>query len=375
MKKQELEQQIKKLKKFNKIYISIIILGVIGCVGLIFLYLNKNIIKNTKIMNSLIEYRNKVEMKFNYDYEYIENNHNSAYKLNIKSAYGDTQGVHPKVLNFEKKWNGYKSWMVFSPYPNGNDKYENPHIVVSNDLINWEVPKGLKNPIEDTPKNYEHEYIYNSDPHLVYNYDLNQLEVYFRFVNDRENKMILYRKTSKDGIKWTEKESIITTKRKTKDIISPAIIYEDGIYKMWYIDRDRTLKYTESLDGQKYDNERIIKLNYPIAKLTNWHLDVIKTEKGYEIITVAYKNWKDRNSMNLYYFQSKDNISYSQGKIILRPSLISWDNRGIYRSSFIYEDGKYYVYYSAISTSFERGIGMSYGEHIENLIGSNIKEK
>ena len=143
---------------------------------------------------------------------------------------------------------------------------------------------------------------------------------------------------------------------------------------MWYIDRDRTLKYTESTDGYKYDNERTIKLDYPIAKLTNWHLDVIKTEKGYEMLTVAYKDWKDRNSMHLYYFESKDNVSYSQGKIILRPSLISWDNRGIYRSSFIYEGGKYYVYYSAISTSFERGIGLSYGEHIENLIGSNIKE-
>ena len=374
MKNEELEKKIKKYKLINKIYLSIIIIGLLGCCVLVFLYLNKNIIKNTKIMNNLIELRNTVEMKFNYDYEYIEHNHNSAYKLNIKSGYGDTQGVHPKVLNFEKKWNGYKYWMVFSPYPNGNDKYENPNIVVSNDLINWSTPKGLKNPIEDTPKNYEHESIYNSDPHLVYNNDKNQLEVYFRFVNDRENKMILYRKISKDGVKWSEKEEIITTKRKTKDIISPAIIYDNGIYKMWYIDRDRTLKYSESIDGYKYDNERIIKLNYPIAKLTNWHLDVIKTEKGYEILTVAYKNWKDRNSMNLYYFQSEDNITYTQGKIILRPSLISWDNRGIYRSSFIYEDGKYYVYYSALSTDFVRGIGLSYGENIENLIGSNIKE-
>lgn len=375
MKKNVVELENKKLKKLNKIYLFIIILGILGAIGLVELYLHKNIIENTKIMNKIVEYRNTKEMKFNYDYEYVENNHNAAYKLDIKSAYGDTQGYHPKVLNFKEKWNGYKYWMIFSPYPYGNDKYENPNLVVSNDLINWKEPKGFKNPVEDAPKNYEHGYIYNSDPHIVYNSDKDQIELYYRFVNDREDKMILYRQISKDGIDWSKKEAIITTKRSKNDIISPAIIYEDGKYKMWYIERDRTLKYTESEDGKKFGKTRDIKLSYPLPKLTNWHLDVIKTEKGYEMITVAYKSWKDRNSMNLYYFQSEDNVNYSEGKIILRPSLISWDNRGIYRSSFIYEDGKYYVFYSALSTNFERGIGLSYGEHIENLIGSNIKEK
>jgi hypothetical protein len=200
------------------------------------------------------------------------------------------------------------------------------------------------------------------------------MELYYRYVDDTEDKMILYRKVSKDGINWSEKEAIITTKRSEKDIISPALIYEDGTYKMWYVDVDRTLKYTESTDGYNYSEERIIKLSYPIAKLTNWHIDVIKTEKGYELLSVAYKNWKDRNSMNLYYFYSEDNETYSDGIIIMRPSLISWDNRGIYRSSMIYENGTYYVFYSALNTAFVRGVGLAYGENIENLIGSNIKE-
>ena len=143
---------------------------------------------------------------------------------------------------------------------------------------------------------------------------------------------------------------------------------------MWFVDKDRTLKYMESKDGYNYRNEKIIELNYPILNLITWHIDVIKTHKGYEMIVVAYKSWKDRNSMNLYYFKSKDNDTYSKGIVILRPSLISWDNRGIYRSSFIYEDNTYYVFYSGISDKFERGIGMSYGKNIENLIGSNIKK-
>ena len=125
----------------------------------------------------------------------------------------------------------------------------------------------------------------------------------------------------------------------------------------------------ESTDGYHYSNEKTIELKYPIPDLKPWHLDAIKTDKGYELIVVAYRYHKDRNSMNLYYFNSKDNNTYSKGKIILRPSLISWDNKGIYRSSFIYENNTY----SGISFNNERGIGLSYGEHIENLIGSTIK--
>ena len=32
------------------------------------------------------------------------------------------------------------------------------------------------------------------------------------------------------------------------------------------------------------------------------------------------------------------NIKYSKGKVILKPSNISWDNEGLYRSTFMYEE-------------------------------------
>ena len=369
-----LEKENKKYKRINTVFIAIILIGVIGLIALVEVYFHKDIIENLKIMNKVKEYRSTINKNFNYDYEYIENNHNAAYKLKLISAYGDNQGYHPKVLNFKEKWNGYKYWMIFSPFPYGDEKYENPNLLASNDMINWEEPKGFKNPVEDIPKDFKADLNYNSDPHIVYIEETDTMELYWRYVNDENDKVILYRKTTKDGVHWSDKEEILTATRSKKDYISPAIIHEDGKYKMWFVDRNRVLKYIESKDGYKYSDERVIELNYPLPKMTTWHLDVIKTEKGYEMIVVAYKNWKDRNGMNLYYFQSKDNVNYSEGIIILRPSTLSWDNRGIYRSSFIYEDGKYYVFYSALNMMMERGIGLSYGEHIENLVGSNIKE-
>ena len=87
------------------------------------------------------------------------------------------------------------------------------------------------------------------------------------------------------------------------------------------------------------------------------------------MIVVAFVDWNDRNSMNLYYFNSKDNMKWNDGITILRPSVKSWDNRGIYRSSFIYENDTYYLFYSGISTNFERGIGLTSGNDISNLKG------
>ena len=293
------------------------------------------------------------------------------YKLILKSAYGDIQAYHPKVLNFEKEWNGYKYWMTFSPFPYGDEKYENPHILVSNDLILWVEPNDFKNPVEDTPEDFIAKKNYNSDPHIVYNSDTDTMELYWRYVNDQNDYVIIYRKTTKDGVHWTDKEEILKATRTEKDYISPAIIYEDGIYKMWFVDRDRSLKYMESNDGYHYSKEKIINLTYPLTKLTTWHIDVIKTEIGYEMLVVAYVYWEDRNSMNLYYFSSEDNENWSDGVTILRPSISSWDNRGIYRSSFIYENGKYYVFYSGIGLDYQRGIGLSYGDDITDLIGGS----
>ncbi len=35
-----------------------------------------------------------------------------------------------------------------TPYPNGNDTYENPSILAGNDGTSWAVPAGLINPID-----------------------------------------------------------------------------------------------------------------------------------------------------------------------------------------------------------------------------------
>ena len=60
---------------------------------------------------------------------------------------GKNQPTHPDIIKFNDKWNGYKYWMSYTPYPYADGEEENPSIAVSNDLYNWTIPKGLANPI------------------------------------------------------------------------------------------------------------------------------------------------------------------------------------------------------------------------------------
>lgn len=294
----------------------------------------------------------------------VNSNNNSKYKLNIISEYGDNEAYHPKVLYFENEWNGYKYWMSYTPYPQGDDSKENPHIAVSNDLITWKTLENL-----DTPANTKKGLKYNSDSHIVYNNDLNRLECYWRYVDDTKNEAIIYRRTTRDGINWTEKEvSLLNKPRDNMDCVSPAILYENGQYKMWYVDKNNTIKYRTSNDGLKWSNGIEIFLEYE-EDVKSWHLDVIHTSKGYEMLIVSYKNWQMRNDMNLYYTISQDGINWKNAKIIMKPtvSTLNWDNKGIYRTSFIYENGVYYVYYSGTDLDYHHGIGLVFGKDIFNL--------
>lgn len=67
--------------------------------------------------------------------------------LKLASAYGDTQATHPSVLHFDEPWNGYTFWIAYSPYPEADDSKENPHILASNDGVNWVLPSGFTNPL------------------------------------------------------------------------------------------------------------------------------------------------------------------------------------------------------------------------------------
>ncbi|MBE6160156.1 MAG: hypothetical protein E7157_03825 [Lactobacillales bacterium] len=292
----------------------------------------------------------------------------SDFYLKLENVHGEDQITHPKVISFKKKWNGYKYWMAYTPYPYAEQAHENPHIMASNDLITWHTKKYFENPLDSVDEKNALK-IYNSDTHLLYNPDTDRIECYWRYVDDIKGEVIIYKRTTRDGIKWTEKEEFLKAKRNQTDYLSPVVMYENKKYLVWYVDRDKTVKYIEyDKNEKKWTAPRLIDIKYDLP-LLSWHLDVIKTDKGYEAILVAFDSWKNRGKMKLYYASSEDNIKWTKAKQIL-----STKNGGLYRSSILYLNNTYYIFYSEITRDNKRGVGMVYGTNINKLNGLKFND-
>lgn len=297
-----------------------------------------------------------------HEHSVVSKSPNAISALELESAYGDTQAIHPKVIAFDKQWNGYSYWIAFSPYPYGDDAKENPHILASNDLENWECPDGFVNPLDECPENYVENVCYNSDPCLLYNQDKDELECWWRYVDDINDQVILFRRCSKDGVNWNDKEEVLVSTRSKQDYVSPCILYEDGLYKMWSVGSGYKVQYIESENLTDWSDLKFIDMQYRTPTLKTWHLDVIHTPKGYEMIIVAFDSSIKKGShlqMNLYYSYSKDNVAYEQARTILKPSSgEAWDNRGIYKSCLLFDKNEYYIFYTGIRKNDERGVGL-----------------
>ena len=300
---------------------------------------------------------------------------NAEQPLLLKNAYGNYQATHPDVVAFEEPWNGYSFWMAFTPYCNADDKTENPHILVSNDMISWVEPENYTNPLEPEPEDYRRGVIYNSDADLVYNRDLDRLECWWRYYNKEADSVIIYRKVTTDGHSWSEKEILQTSPISRDDYVSPAVIYDDGIYKIWTIGNRYKLRFWESVTGADWELRWEQNIRYEDDNLRSWHVNMIHTLNGYEGVVVAFDSTIEKQShqkMSLYYLHSENNRDYEKARCILSPKTgtDAWDNWGIYRSTLVYYNDNYYLFYAAIATDEERMVGLIFGSEVDSMSGT-----
>lgn len=288
-------------------------------------------------------------------------------KLNLITKESTNQGYHPKVIAFDKPWNGYTYWMAFTPYPYGDETKENPVINVSNDMKKWTEPDGINNPLDiPSPSDEKH---YNSDTHILYNDDTNQIELFYRYVNEETNEVTIYKMTTSNGRNYSEKEIFLKSdNRKKLDYVSPTIIYDKGTYKIWYVDK-REVYYFEKTNNNTTEPKKL-NIKYD-DNYRSWHIDVIynKDKKQYELISCAYQDVNHREFMPLFYTSSSNNVDWSKPIKILEASKNKshWDSQGLYRSSLLYINNKYYLFYSGHNNKEENGIGLVYGSDISKL--------
>ena len=247
--------------------------------------------------------------------------------------------VHPKVLYFENSINGYKYWMVSTPY---SDIYnENPQITVSSDGINWIKPPNIKNPVSGYPSK-KFNGSYHSDPFFLY--DKDHFELFYRktksYLNGKHKNNgynYMYKQDSNDGIKWTTKKLILDN-NPNEQYMSPSVIKENNLYKIWYVNYNGKVRYIESEDLVNYTEPISISVKDFTKKI--WHGEIQKVNNKYiYIFMIKYK---------LYYTESVDGINFGIPKVI-NTDLEELEGKKyhIYKTSYIVSDGyiKLYITY------------------------------
>lgn len=279
--------------------------------------------------------------------------------VRIKNYLGNYQNIHPKVLYFDTPLWGYRYWMAYTPFPFEFDQQENPCIAVSNDGVEWTVPQGMVNPLATPPPNGG----YNSDTHLVYREDLQQLECWYRpvFTTGAE----LHRRVTTNGVNWNQAEKI----QDISGVLSPSIIFEDNKYKLWYPTVRTEIAYTESAGSEP--NGWSAPAMIPTGDVVCWHLDVVKSTRGTEYIIQGWNTGEGDNFTSAMFYKKDAGKTVKILSLENLPAYKKGMYNGLYRGSFVYVNGLYRLYYSYIRKDRYQGMVLAEGEDILRLLPYN----
>jgi uncharacterized protein YjdB len=291
---------------------------------------------------------------------------NASSYLNVPTYDGEDMSVHPSVVYFENGWNGYKYWLVSTPYPYSNDDYENPEITASNDGLNFEVPQGLKNPLAPMPA-----VGHNCDPELFYNNKTDELWIYYLEANDINTTYVKFMKSS-NGVNWTSAKTIITDSRSAYETISPTVDYmaSTGLYYMWTVNlgnealgvKDNYVELRTSTNGTTWSAPTTVS-NFTQDSAEVWHLYIryIPAYKEYWCIFAGYPDGGDVGDTMLYFAKSLDGVNwttYYNSPVLEKGATGAWDAGNVYRSCFVYNASTdtLKVWYSSVGAVAKAGM-------------------
>lgn len=261
---------------------------------------------------------------------------------------GSGQAVHPATVDFGSAWNGYRYWMAMTPYPGGDDQYENPSILVSDDGWTWSVPAGLTNPIDATPSGG-----YNADVELVHDPATDKLFCFY-LSHDGTNKATCVRSSS-DGITWSAETVLFTTVVATRNDVSPSVFLDGSTWKMWTIVTTTSPNTVELRTASTPDGTWSAPSTCSITPPSGrdlWHFDVIKSGSTYYMaVSDATLDSNGVSSGDIYLAASSDGVTWNLGTT---PILVNvpgtWTSNRLYRPSILIDGTTLRMWYSAFAS-------------------------
>lgn len=257
--------------------------------------------------------------------------YNVATFLNIPTYEGSGQAVHPDVIDFRNEasvvgdtWQGWRFWMAMTPYPNSQDEWEDPSILVSQDGIGWQIPSGLTNPVYRPTSGP-----YNNDPDLVYDPDTDELVLFYRdYFQWRAAR-------SADGVTWPATSTLI---QETIGVSPSVLLDGEGTWHRWSAQGSYQTAPAETGPWTTPAGSSSGSLG--------WHSNVVFAPGG-GFHAIAHYNGTGEKYMRA--LSSPDGLNWTAN---VTPVLVSgtfdWSATNLYRAAMtLHEDGdRYRVWYS-----------------------------
>lgn len=249
---------------------------------------------------------------------------------------GSGQTVHPDFVAMPKTWQFSNQYLLVTPYPNGNNGFENPSIFAPKGPLEWVPPTGVTNPIA-LPK-----FGYLSDPDAVAVPETNELWVYYRQVQTH-NEIYLIR--TSDGVTYSAPQLVASASN--HDLVSPAVVRRaPDDWLMWSVRSgsgcgasSTTVELRHSTNGIDWSRPDKVALDQGNG-ISPWHIEVQWVAARNEYWAVF--NGKTAGSCAtpaLYLATSPDGVKWTTyPSPILTRGVIPELADIVYRSTFNYDD-------------------------------------
>lgn len=236
----------------------------------------------------------------------------------INTPYGlDDRVVHPYVIEFAGNFRGFRYLMCITPYT--AEYHENPVIMGSNNLQNWEMLTGFDQPIA-TPLPGR----FLSDNGFAYDPTSGMLICYWRdgISNSSDDTNIYYRAT-RDGTEWTAPQLLFAADP-TSSNLSPSVLFNpiDGLWHMWI---GETSGWWRHYTSKTLNNNWELKSTRSFLDKGLWHSEVKFLGDKYVMLI----NKRDPGS-NFYFAVSSNGDDWITGNY-----LFSTQQEALYKASFL----------------------------------------
>jgi len=279
--------------------------------------------------------------------------------LNLDTSDGSGQATHPDVVHIPQGFGlkGWVYWMVCTPYPFAQSRFENPEIFVSCDGVSWATPDGVHNPLVPAPRT---DGDHNSDPDMILHDG--KLWLFYRETlrskapKKEPNENTIYLTKSADGMNWSKPVRVLSEKT-GRQLLSPAVIHDGSRFVMWTVEaRDEKLRLIRrtSLNAMNWNLPEPCDIIGLDQGRQPWHLDVIRDKDRLSALLISYlgPDHSGGEGSRIHYAYSEDEgLTWSAGGFLFEQ-VYEFESQLQYRGSLQLLDKERQVYglwYSAAS--------------------------